>query len=245
MAYQSEFNVDYWTGKLYKFSNPELTCKGVPCGVSRTNTTSGADAHYALNITGPQIEKFYTAPASSSSSLSSKASSSLASSKISSAASSKASSIDGFKASSKASSVSISVKASSSTKSVIVLVSSASSKSSFVSSSAKSSSQASIKASSSSVASLAKVEFNRVVDVAQYIGADWNNEIRRDKGLTLDQAKAIAAANPKITYFFIAKGGQMSLGAKGLFRTGDAVFFSGKPWYGSAKGLADAYERKL
>ena len=47
MAYQSEFNVDYWAGKLYKFSNPDLICKGVPCGVSRTDTTKGADAHYA------------------------------------------------------------------------------------------------------------------------------------------------------------------------------------------------------
>jgi len=244
MAYQSEFNVDYWTGKLYKFSNPELMCKGVPCGVSRTNTTTGADAHYALNITGPQIEKFYAAPASSSS-LSSKASSSLASSKISSAASSKVNSVESSRASSKAVFTASSTKSSSSTRSEVVLVSSASSRSSFVSSGAKSSAQASIKASGNSSSSVAKIEFNRVVDVAQYSEANWSNEVRRDKGLTLDQAKAIAAANPKITYFFITKGGQMSLGAKGLFRTGDAVFFSGKPWYGSAKGLADAYERKL
>lgn len=59
MAYQSEFNVDYWTGKVYKFSSPSLTCKGVPCGIDRANSTTGADAAYALNITGPQIAKFY------------------------------------------------------------------------------------------------------------------------------------------------------------------------------------------
>jgi len=59
MAYQSEFNVDYWTGKVYKFSSPNLTCKGVPCGIDRTNNTTGADAVYALNITTPQIAKFY------------------------------------------------------------------------------------------------------------------------------------------------------------------------------------------
>ena len=240
MAYQSEFNVDYWTGKLYKFSNPELTCKGVPCGVSRTNTTSGADAHYALNITGPQIEKFYAAPASSSSS--SKTSSSLASSKISSVASSKANSV-ASKASSKASSVALSSKANSSVKPTAV---SSISKSSFVSSGAKSSAQASIKLSASSASSVVKkVEFNRVADVAQYSAADWSNEVRRDKSLTLDQAKAIAAANPKITYFFIIKGGQLSLGSKGLFRTGDAVFFSGKPRYGSARSVADAYEKRF
>ena len=248
MAYQSEFNVDYWAGKLYKFSNPDLICKGVPCGVSRTDTTKGADAHYALNITGPQIEKFYAAPASSASSKSSSLSSSLVSSKASSSlVSSKTSSVINVVASSKASSILSSAKASSSVASVITVISSASSKSSFVSSSAKSSAQSSIKVSSSSAPSVIKVvvEFNRVADVAQYMGADWSNEIRRDKGLTLDQAKAIVAANPKITYFFITKGGQMSLGAKGVFRTGDVVFFSGKPWYGSAVGLADAYERKL
>jgi len=248
MAYQSEFNVDYWAGKLYKFSNPDLICKGVPCGVSRTDTTKGADAHYALNITGPQIEKFYAAPASSASSKSSSSSSSLVSSKASSSlVSSKTSSVINVVASSKASSILSSAKASSSVASVITVISSASSKSSFVSSSAKSSAQSSIKVSSSSAPSVTKVvvEFNRVADVAQYMGADWSNEIRRDKGLTLDQAKAIVAANPKITYFFITKGGQMSLGAKGVFRTGDVVFFSGKPWYGSAVGLADAYERKL
>jgi len=35
----------------------------------------------------------------------------------------------------------------------------------------------------------------------------------------------------------------MVLETKGVFRTGDVVFFSGKPWYGSAVGLADAYEK--
>ncbi|MES2673453.1 MAG: zinc-dependent metalloprotease [Pseudomonadota bacterium] len=61
MAYQSSFNVDYWSGKLYKFSNPDLLCKGVPCGVARTDAVNGADARYALNITGPQIAKFNVA----------------------------------------------------------------------------------------------------------------------------------------------------------------------------------------
>jgi hypothetical protein len=264
MAYQSEFNVDYWSGKLYKFSNPDMTCKGVPCGVSRTDSNNGADAHYAINITGPQIAKFYAAVASSSSSVSSsssKASSSSAvtSSKISSSIANSKSSVSSVSskvsssslvskvsssvALSKASS-SLSSAASKSSASVKSVATTSSSKPSLASSSASSL----IKSSTSSASSAPKaaaVDFNRVVDVAQYSGADWANEVRRDKGLTLDQAKAIAAADPKITYFFITKGGQMSLGARGVFRTGDAVFFSGKPWYGSAVGLADAYERKL
>lgn len=90
MAYQNEFNVDYWTGKIYKFSNPDIsTCKNQPCGVDRNNTVTGADARYALNITAPQIANFYAgAPAAGSSS--SKVSSSVAvsSSKSSSSASS-------------------------------------------------------------------------------------------------------------------------------------------------------------
>lgn len=67
MAYQSAFNVDYWDGKVYKFSSPELSCNGSPCGVDRTNTTSGADAVHALNITGPQIAKFFVAKSNVSS----------------------------------------------------------------------------------------------------------------------------------------------------------------------------------
>lgn len=89
MAYQSSFNVDYWTGKIYKFSNPDILCKNQPCGVDRNNTTSGADARYALNITGPQISNFYAgAPASSSSSSKSSSSVALSSSKSSSSVSS-------------------------------------------------------------------------------------------------------------------------------------------------------------
>ncbi|PUA26323.1 MAG: hypothetical protein B0W54_23970 [Cellvibrio sp. 79] len=89
MAYQSEFNVDYWTGKVYKFSNPDILCKNQPCGVDRNNTTSGADARYALNITGPQISNFYAGtPASSSSSSKSSSSVAISSSKSSSSVSS-------------------------------------------------------------------------------------------------------------------------------------------------------------
>lgn len=235
MAYQSEFNVDYWNGKLYKFSNPDLTCKGLPCGVNRTDTVNGADARYALNITGPQIANFYVAPASSSASSSAK--SSAVSSLKASSLSSKAVSVASSKAASSVSSKVVSSAASSKASSTKTVVVSSSSKSSLVSNA---------KSSLSSAASSSKaavVLFKQVLNVAQYSGADWANEVRRDKALTLDQAKAIAAANPKITYFFITKGRQMSLGAKGVFRSGDTVFFSGKPWYGSAVGLADAYEK--
>lgn len=59
MAYQHVFNVDYWSGKIYKFSSPELTCGDVPCGVNRADSQRGADARHALRITVPQIANFY------------------------------------------------------------------------------------------------------------------------------------------------------------------------------------------
>lgn len=58
MAYQSSFNADYWSGKIYKFSNPNKLCKGSPCGVDRS-LPNGADAAYTLNITASQIASFY------------------------------------------------------------------------------------------------------------------------------------------------------------------------------------------
>lgn len=91
MAYQNEFNVDYWNGKVYKFSNPDIICKNnLPCGVDRNNTSTGADARYALNITAPQIANFYAGAlaSSTSSAASSKSSVAVSSSKSSSSASS-------------------------------------------------------------------------------------------------------------------------------------------------------------
>ena len=90
MAYQNEFNVDYWDGKVYKFSNPDLnSCKNQPCGVDRNNTSTGADARYALNITGPQIANFYAGvPATGNSSSKSSSSAAVSSSKASSKSSS-------------------------------------------------------------------------------------------------------------------------------------------------------------
>lgn len=58
MAYQSAFNVSYWSGKVYKFSNPSIKCKGLPCGISRSKS-NGADARYALNMTMPQVAAFH------------------------------------------------------------------------------------------------------------------------------------------------------------------------------------------
>ena len=96
------------------------------------------------------------------------------------------------------------------------------------------------------------VKWEKIPDVAQYKGADWHNEVRRENGISLQTAMAIGATDVNITYFFYTKGERMVLEgqagadgytAKGIFYHGDTVFFSGQPWYGSAQGLADAYEK--
>lgn len=86
--------------------------------------------------------------------------------------------------------------------------------------------------------------YEYIKDVAQYKLADWSNAIGRKNGITVSEAKAIADANPEITYFFYMKGYSMVLenpnGVR-VFAHGDAVFFSGTPWWGTAPGLSDGY----
>lgn len=86
--------------------------------------------------------------------------------------------------------------------------------------------------------------YQYIKDVAQYKLADWSQVVGRKNGISVVEAKAIADANPKITYFFYLKGHSMVLeNPNGIrvFGHGDAVFFSGSPWWGSAPGLADGY----
>lgn len=78
MAYPTSFNVDYWAGTIYRFSDPTTRCKDLPCGIDRTDATNGADAHYAINITGPQIANFYAGSSDAKSSVASSAASSTA-----------------------------------------------------------------------------------------------------------------------------------------------------------------------
>jgi len=97
-------------------------------------------------------------------------------------------------------------------------------------------------ASLTSGLSWAQDEWVKKPNVAQYGGADWKNEVKRASGLSVEDAKRIAEKDSGITFFFYMRQ-YMALGEKGNFRPGDAVFFSGNPWYGSAP-QADAYEKK-
>lgn len=88
--------------------------------------------------------------------------------------------------------------------------------------------------------------FEKVPDVAQYGAADWSQVVGIVHNASLMEAFDIASKNDSITYFFYMKGGRMVIGSKeeGSYRAfyhGDAVFFSGTPWWGSAEGYSDGY----
>jgi len=80
------------------------------------------------------------------------------------------------------------------------------------------------------------MKWTKKSNVAQYGGADWKNEVKRPQ-----QAREIGDSIPEVNFFFYCRQG-MYLPSKGEFNRGDAVFFSGEPWYGSAP-QCDAYEK--
>ena len=86
--------------------------------------------------------------------------------------------------------------------------------------------------------------FQRLPNVAQYKGADWQNVVAIARAVTLKEAKHIAKERSEVTYFFYTKGTMILETPEGnvrFFSQGDAVFFTGEPWWGSAPGLADGY----
>jgi hypothetical protein len=90
-------------------------------------------------------------------------------------------------------------------------------------------------------------EFDWVPDSAEYQGASWDNLVKIERGLSLEEAYKIAYDNSEIGYFFYTVGWSMVLDTpRGLqyFGPGDTAFFSGKPWWGSAEGLAHGYVKK-
>jgi len=91
--------------------------------------------------------------------------------------------------------------------------------------------------------------FQKVADVAQYGRSDWKNVIGAAHNISLAEAFTIAKGNPEITYFFYTKQYMVLISYEPfecyrIFNSGDAIFFSGKPWWGSAAGYADGYIKK-
>ena len=88
--------------------------------------------------------------------------------------------------------------------------------------------------------------WTKTPNVAQFKGADWTNFIHKEPNCTPEMAKRIALKNPNITFFFFCREYMVLEGPVlekyGAFNPGDAVFFSGEPWYGSAP-QCDAYQK--
>jgi hypothetical protein len=70
-------------------------------------------------------------------------------------------------------------------------------------------------------------------EVAMYGRANWSNMLRQGNYPTADAAVQAAAASGGETFFFYCNG-PLDLGPGKQFQTGDAVFFAGEPWWGSA-----------
>lgn len=75
-------------------------------------------------------------------------------------------------------------------------------------------------------------------NVAMYGGADWSNYKKTVPDCTPEQARRIAILDPTISFFFCAREYMVLTNpawpGPRTFNPGDAVFFSGEPWWGSA-----------
>ena len=80
-------------------------------------------------------------------------------------------------------------------------------------------------------------------NVAQCGGANWSNFIKTVPNCTPQSAQRIAWADPNIGFFFYCRG-VLVLHGHPQFNPGDAVFFSGAPWPGSAP-QADIYQKDV
>jgi hypothetical protein len=76
-----------------------------------------------------------------------------------------------------------------------------------------------------------------VPNVAMYEGANWDNYLYTQNFPTIDAA--LQAAQTAASFFFYCRG-PLILTNGHSFNTGDAAFFSGTPWWGSAP-QSDAY----
>lgn len=87
--------------------------------------------------------------------------------------------------------------------------------------------------------------WKKTPNVAEFGGASWSNVVAKVSNTTAEQAMRTAFANPAITYFFFCREYMVLEGpaaAYSPFQPGDAVFFTGQPWFGSAP-QCDSYQK--
>ena len=92
-------------------------------------------------------------------------------------------------------------------------------------------------------AAITPVSWVKKPNVAEFEGAPWNNHIISTYSTTVEAAKKYAEEHSNITFFFYCRE-HMTFEPEPhrTFDAGTAVFFSGKPWYGTAP-QCDAYEK--
>ncbi|WP_223145922.1 hypothetical protein [Iodobacter fluviatilis] len=78
-------------------------------------------------------------------------------------------------------------------------------------------------------------------NVAQFQGANWDNWIGTKACGSVETAREYADLNAEISFFFYCRQGMVLTNGRS-FNPGDAAFFSGQPWYGSAP-QCDSYQK--
>src|SRR5437763_11495192 len=88
--------------------------------------------------------------------------------------------------------------------------------------------------------------WTKTPNVAMYGQADWSGYQKTVSNCSPQQAQRIAILDPAIRFFFFARETMVltnpSWPEPKVFQPGDAVFFTGDPWWGSAP-QCDAYQK--
>lgn len=83
-------------------------------------------------------------------------------------------------------------------------------------------------------------------NVAMFAGADWSAFRKTVPNCSPEQGRRIAMVDPEIRFFFFCRDGMVlenpAWSEPKVFNPGDAVFFSGEPWWGSAP-QCDGYQK--
>jgi hypothetical protein len=88
--------------------------------------------------------------------------------------------------------------------------------------------------------------WTKTENVAMFEGADWSGYKKTVPNCSPEQARRIALLDPSIDFFFFAREYMVltnpAWSGQRTFNPGDAVFFSGTSWWGSAP-QCDAYQK--
>ena len=87
------------------------------------------------------------------------------------------------------------------------------------------------------------MNWNKTANVAEFQGANWNNWINTQNFSSLEAAQNYATQNSSISFFFYCRE-YMILTNGRSFSPGDAAFFSGAPWFGSAP-QCDSFQKQV